>query len=74
MDRYSYESYPDKDFGFKRIGWNSGVVCINSKTLNYTRHSFIPEKPLNKQETMEKYGFDMEIPNAGTITWVKEIF
>ena len=73
MDRFGYDNYPDGDLGFVKSHWNMGVVAINTDTMNYTRHSFIAEKPLTKQETMEKYGFNMEISNAGTTTWIKEI-
>lgn len=71
VDRFNFVT--DSEMGFTRAGCGSGVVCINTDTLNYTRHSFIKEKPLNKQETMEKYGFNMETKTSGTVTWVLDI-
>lgn len=71
MDRFPITT--DEEMGFTKVSYNSGVVSINTKTMNFTRHSFIPEKPLTKMETMIKYGFDAEIKTAGTTTWVKRI-
>lgn len=71
IDRFNWVT--DEDMGFKKESWNQGVVAINLDTLNFTRHDFIPEFGLNKQQTMEHYGFHKQIKTAGTVRWVKEL-
>ena len=73
MDRFPTIS--SERMGFKKVRWNEGFVSVDtrSKTYRYTRHRFIPEDGLTSLETMQKYGYDVEVPNAGTITWIKEI-
>lgn len=71
MDRFPMSS--DENMGFECKSWNCGVVSMNIKTMGFTRHSFIKENNMTKFETMKKYGYDIEIPNAGTITWIKRI-
>lgn len=71
MDRFPFTT--DAEMGFTKKATNTGVVSINAETMNYTRHSFIPEKGMNKQETMEYYGFTNECKNCGTVTWIMDI-
>ena len=73
MDRFPTIS--SERMGFKKLRWNEGFVCVDTihKQFKYTRHRFIPEDGLTSLETMKKYGYDVEVPNAGTITWIKEI-
>lgn len=71
LDRFPFTT--DAEMGFVKKSTNSGVVSINDETMNYTRHSFIPEKDMTKQETMEYYGFTHECKNCGTVTWFMTI-
>ena len=71
MDRFPVSD--NFENGFKKINYNNSVVTVNKSTLKYIRHKIIPEKGLNKSETMNKLGFDTEVYTAGTITWVKEL-
>jgi hypothetical protein len=68
-DRFPFTT--DEEMGFVKKGSNAGVVSINVNTGIFTRHGFIPEKPLTKEETMKKYGFDVEVKTCGTVTWLK---
>ena len=71
MDRFTSTS--SERMGFKKLRWVEGYVSVNNYTYAYVRHRFIPEDGLTSLETMQKYGYDVEVPNAGVITWVKEI-
>ena len=70
MDRFP--SISSERMGFKKLRWNEGYVSSNNR-YGFVRHRFIPENGLTKEETMKKYGYDFEVPNAGTVTWIKEI-
>lgn len=70
-DRFNFTT--DSIMGFTKTNSSSGVVSINCDTMNYTRHSFIPEKGMNKQETMEYYGFTHEVKTCGTNTWIIDL-
>ena len=71
MDRFPNST--DEEMGFKMVRRNRGLVSVNTRSMKFTRHRFIAEGGMTREETMKKYGFDAEVQTSGTITWVKEI-